>query len=121
MTIDEIAKDILKKEDNQLAKAFTMTVGSLLISNGIQPIIIKSLVSWDENDDLNKYIIRKEYNVTFDIDTAEHDKKVREDAIDELVSWIKHEEADGKIHSLDDYDRIAKQLKEQNDDKRTVD
>lgn len=38
--------------------------------------------------------------------------KSRADAIDELVSWIKHEEADGKIHSLDDYDRIAKQLKE---------
>lgn len=46
------------------------------------------------------------------IDVVEHDKKVREDTIDELVSWIKHEEAEGKIHSLDDYDRIAEYLKE---------
>lgn len=81
MTIEEIAEDILKQEDNQLARAFTMVIGSLLLSKGIQPIINKSIEEWNANDDLNKYIIRKEYNVTFDIDTSEHDKQIIAEAL----------------------------------------
>lgn len=89
MNIDELARDILKKEDDQLARAFTMVIGSLLTEKGIQPILNKSEVEWNENDDLNKYIIRREYNVTFDIDTTEHDAKVRAHAIDEFQEWLK--------------------------------
>lgn len=91
MTIEEIAKDISKREDEQLAKAFTMVIGSLLQSKGIQPIINKSIEEWNENDDLNKYIIRKEYNATFDIDTTEHDKQVREDAFKEVERAMYHQ------------------------------
>lgn len=79
MNLNEIAKEILKREDTEIAKAFTMVVASLLLSKGIQPIINKSLVEYDENDDINKYIIRHEYNVTFDIDTSEHDKTIRKE------------------------------------------
>lgn len=81
MDINEIASDILKREDDQLARAFTMTVAALLIDKGIQPIIEKTIEEWNQNDDLSKYIIRKEYKVTFDLDTSEHDAKV----IDEFM------------------------------------
>lgn len=37
----------------------------------------------------------------------------RERAIEETICFIKHEEAEGNIHSLDDYDRIAELVKEQ--------
>jgi len=90
MDINRIADDILKQENNQLAQAFTMVIGSLLLSKNINPIINKSCEEWNETDDLNKYIIRKEYNVTFDIDTSEHDAKVRADAIDECIQSIKN-------------------------------
>ena len=88
MNINEIAEDILKQENNQLAQAFTMVVASLLLSKNIQPIINKSLEEWDENDDLNKYIIRKTYNVTFDIDTSEHDEKIKNEAFEEFAEWL---------------------------------
>lgn len=90
MTIDEIAKDIQKKEDDKLARAFTLVIGSLLLSKGIQPIINKSSEVWNAKDDLSKYIIRKEYNVTFDLDTTEHDRQIREAAINECLSLVEH-------------------------------
>lgn len=89
MTLNEIANDILRQENNQLAQAFTMCIGSLLLSKGIQPVIEKSCEEWNANDDLNKYIIRKEYNATFDIDTTEHDKQIRADAIEECIKLVK--------------------------------
>lgn len=88
MTIDEIADDIIEKENYQLAKAFTMVISSLLLSKDFQPIITKTDAEYSLNDDFEKYIIRKEYNVIFDIDTTSHDKKVKNDAIDECIKLI---------------------------------
>ena len=88
MDINEITQDIIKKEDNELAKAFTMVVASLLLSKGIQPIMNKSEVEYSENDDLNQYIIRREYNVTFDIDTTKHDRQIRADERAKVLTEI---------------------------------
>lgn len=91
MDINEIANDIMKNEDNQLARAFTMTVGRMLTSKGIHPIVIKSPEHWVTDDDINSYIIRKEYNVTFDIDTTEHDKQIRKQVIKEIEDAMYHQ------------------------------
>lgn len=89
MDINEIAEDIIKQGNNQLATAFTMVIGGLLLQNDIQPIINKTCEEYSEDDDLNKYIIRKEYKATFDIDTYEHDKKVINEVIDAFVDKCK--------------------------------
>ena len=39
MTIDEITEKIIESKNNDIAKAFTMHIGSLLINNGIVPIM----------------------------------------------------------------------------------
>lgn len=89
MNLNEIANEIRKREDTEIAKAFTMVVANLLLSKGIQPVINKSLAEYDNNDDLNKHIIRQEYNVTFDIDTTEHDKTIRKEEREKTIEECK--------------------------------
>lgn len=89
MTINELAEDIIKQENNRLSQSFTMVIGSVLVSKGIQPVIEKSCEEWNENDDVNKYIIRKEYNVTFDIDTTEHDRQIYNKALEDFGKKMK--------------------------------
>ena len=76
MTLNEIAEDIVRQNDNKLAQAFAINISQILLSKGIQPIVNNVCEELEVNDDLNKYIIRKKYKVTFDVDTTEHDSKV---------------------------------------------
>lgn len=101
MTFNEIVNDILKKEDDQMARVFTMTISSLLISKGIQPIAIKSLDEWSiDDDDINKYVMRNRYKCTFDIDTSKHDAKVRADAINECCKLIEYAVSAGECKDI---------------------
>lgn len=77
MTINELADEILRKNDDALARAFTLCIGKLLVENGIIPIIRRVEEPEQFKTDKNAYIIRKKYNVTFDgLDCTEHDKRI---------------------------------------------
>lgn len=82
--IEKIAKDIRDREDKELALAFTNVVGSLLRENGVFVKTSRYEFEADNESDKNKYIIKKEYGVSFDgLDFTEHDK-VFEDKIELL-------------------------------------
>ena len=44
MTIDEITEKIIESKNNDIAKAFTMHIGSLLSNNGIVPVMTEYTV-----------------------------------------------------------------------------
>ena len=78
--IEKIAKDIRDREDNELALAFTNVVGSLLRDNGVVVKTSRYEFETDNETDKNKYIIKKEYGVSFDgLDFTEHDKKFKDE------------------------------------------
>ena len=82
--IEKIAKDIRDREDKKLALAFTNVIGSLLRENGVFVKTSRYELETDNEADKNKYIIKKEYRVSFDgLDFTEHDK-VFEDKIELL-------------------------------------
>ena len=78
--IEKIVKDIRDREDKELALAFTNVIGLLLRENGV---VVKTSRYEFENDnesDKNKYIIKKEYGVSFDgLDFTEHDKDFKDE------------------------------------------
>ena len=89
--IEKIAKDIRDREDREMGLAFTNVVGSLLRENGV--FVKTSRYEFETHNethnetDKNKYIIKKEYGVSFDgLDFTEHDKRF----IDE-IRQLKHE------------------------------
>lgn len=89
--IEKIAKDIRDREDKELALAFTSVVGSLLRENGV--VVKTSRYEFETHNethnetDKNKYIIKKEYGVSFDgLDFTEHDKRFKDE-----IKQIKHE------------------------------
>ena len=92
--IEKIVKDIRDREDKELALAFMNVIGLLLRENGV---VVKTSRYEFENDnesDKNKYIIKKEYGVSFDgLDFTEHDKKFN-DEIERLKKRI------GKLASI---------------------
>lgn len=82
--IEKIAKAIRDREDKELALAFTNVVGSLLRENGV--FVKTSRYEFETHNetynetDKNKYIIKKEYGVSFDgLDFTEHDKKFKDE------------------------------------------
>ena len=82
--IEKIAKDIRDREDKELALAFTNVIGLLLRENGVVVKTSRYELETDNEADKNKYIIKKEYGVSFDgLDFTEHDK-VFEDKIELL-------------------------------------
>ena len=86
--IEKIVKDIRDREDKELALAFTNVFGSLLRENGVVVKTSRYEFETDNEADKNKYIIKKEYGVSFDgLDFTEHDK-VFEDKIEELEKRI---------------------------------
>ena len=92
--IEKIAKAIRDREDKELALAFTNVVGSLLRENGVAVKTSRYELETDNEADKNKYIIKKEYGVSFDgLDFTEHDKKFN-DEIDSLKKRI------GKLASI---------------------
>ena len=78
--IEKIAKDIRDSEDKELALAFTNVVGSLLRENGVVVKTSRYEFETDNETDKNKYIIKKEYGVSFDgLDFTEHDKEFKDE------------------------------------------
>ena len=87
-TISKIAKDIQDREDREMALAFTNAVCSLLKENGVVVKTSRYEFETDNETDKNKYIIKKEYGVSFDgLDFTEHDKKFK-DEIKQLESEL---------------------------------
>ena len=86
--LEKIAKDIRDREDREMALAFTNVVGSLLKENGVVVKTSRYELETDNETDKNKYIIKKEYGVSFDgLDFTEHDKKFK-DEIKQLESEL---------------------------------
>ena len=113
MTIDEITDKIIESKNNDIAKAFTMHIGSLLINNGIVPI----MTEYTRNDvknitDADEYKLVMEYGVAFkELDCSKHDKEIYNKAIDDFVKMLYEEllYEDGLTEI--DVDYIAEQLK----------
>ena len=86
-TISKIAKDIQDREDREMALAFTNAVCSLLKENGVVVKTSRYELETDNEADKNKYIIKKEYGVSFDgLDFTEHDKRFKDE-----IRKLKHE------------------------------
>lgn len=128
MTIDEITEKIIESKNNDIAKAFTMQIGSLLINNGIVPIITEYTRNDIKNKtDTNEYKLVMEYGVAFkELDCSKHDKEIYNKAIDDFkeelfknservrpVGWLGYSE----IVTCEKIYDIAEQLKagEQNE------
>ena len=87
--LEKIAKDIRDREDKELALAFTNVIGLLLRDNGVVVKTSRYEFETDNETDKNKYIIKKEYGVSFDgLDFTEHDKRFK-DEIERLKRQIK--------------------------------
>ena len=94
MMIDEITEKIIESKNNDIAKAFTMHIGSLLINNGIVPV----MTEYTGNDvkiitDTNEYKLVMEYGIAFkELDCSKHDKEIYNKAIDDFVKLVhKHD------------------------------
>lgn len=124
MTIDEITEKIIKSKNNDIAKAFTMHIGSLLINNGIVPIMTEYTGNDVKNiTDRNEYKLVMEYGVAFkELDCSKHDKEIYNRALDDFAILMKesinHDWATTKISEQIIYNRlfdkcneIAEQLK----------
>jgi len=75
---DEIAEDIIKQQDHEMAMQFVKSIGMLLRENGVEPKITEYT---QENNASNKFEMR--YGCTIDgLDFTEHDK--------EFIDKIKH-------------------------------
>ena len=87
MTIYEIAEKIIESKNNDIAKAFTMHIGSLLINNGIVPIMTEYTGNDVKNiTDANEYKLVMKYGVAFKkLDCSKHDKEIYNKAIDDFV------------------------------------
>ena len=128
MTIDEIAEKIIESRNNDIAKAFTMHIGSLLINNGIVPV----MTEYTGNDvinitDINEYKLVTEYGVAFkELDCSKHDKEIYNKAIDDFVNNIKDELNCFEVKNLDtcvlfDFiDSKAEQLKVGGDNEQSI-
>ena len=86
--LEKIVKDIRDREDKELALAFTNVIGPLLRENGVVVKTSRYELETDNEANKNKYIIKKEYGVSFDgLDFTEHDKRFK-DEIESLKRQI---------------------------------
>ena len=121
MTIDEITEKIIESKNNDIAKAFTMHIGSLLINNGIVPIMTEYTRDDVENiTDTNEYKLVIEYGISFrELDCSKHDNEIYKKAIDDFVHKVKeHQYVLSDVINSKDYgmftvgiEQIAEQLK----------
>ena len=116
--IEKIVKDIRDREDKEMALAFTNVIGSLLRENGVVVKTSRYELETDNEADKNKYIIKKEYGVSFDgLDFTEHDK-VFEDKI-ELLNRNLNLQKDKRCETETERNYLAErfnQLKDENDE-----
>lgn len=91
MDIKRITDQIIEAKENMIARAFTIQITSLLIKNGIVPIMTEHREKDLESiTDKNRYKIVYKFGVTFDeLDTSKHDAKVKADAINDFQEWLK--------------------------------
>lgn len=108
--IERISKKITEEKDNLIARAFTYQISSLLLTNGIVPI----MTEYSFNDlktitDSDRYELVYELGVMFDsLDTTEHDKQIRAEVIAEIsreLHLLYGNEYEKKIRT-DEQDRI---------------
>ena len=121
MAIDEITEKIIESKNNDIAKAFTMHIGSLLINNGIVPIMTEYTRDDVENiTDTNEYKLVMEYGISFrELDCSKHDNEIYKKAIDDFVHKVKeHQYVLSDVINSKDYgmftvgiEQIAEQLK----------
>ena len=121
MTIDEITEKIIESKNNDIAKAFTMHIGSLLINNGIVPIMTEYTRDDVENiTDTNEYKLVMEYGISFkELDCSKHDNEIYKKAIDDFIQKVKeHQYVLSDVINSKDYgmftvgiEQIAEQLK----------
>ena len=88
MTIDEITEKIIESKNNDIAKALTMHIGSLLLNNGIVPVMTEYTGNDVKNiTDANEYKLVMEYGIAFkELDCTEHDKEIYNKALNNLVN-----------------------------------
>ena len=116
MMIDDIAEKIIESRNNDIAKAFTMHIGSLLLNNGIVPVMTEYTGNDVKNiTDTNEYKLVMEYGVAFkELDCSKHDKEIYNKALDDFVKFANTmptvEEEDGTIRPMW-LEEIAEQLK----------
>ena len=113
MMIDEITEKIIETRNNDIAKAFTMHIGGLLLNNGIVPIMTEYTGNDVKNiTDTNEYKLVMEYGVAFkELDCSMHDKEIYNKAIDDFVESVKNLIADSSVIRFKEIDEIAEQLK----------
>ena len=106
MTIDDIADKIIESKNNDIAKSFTMHIGSLLINNGIVPIMTEYTGNDVKNiTDTNEYKLVMEYGIAFkELDCSKHDNEIYNKAIDDFVNFASTmptvEQKDGTIRPM---------------------
>ena len=116
MTIDYITEKIIETRNNDIAKAFTMNIGSLLLNNGIVPVMTEYTGNDVKNiTDTNEYKLVMEYGVAFkELDCSKHDKEIYNKAIDDFVKFSNTmptvEEEDGEVRPMW-LEEMAEQLK----------
>ena len=88
ITIDDITEKIIESKNNDIAKAFTMHIGSLLINNGIVPIMTECTRNDVKNiTDTNEYKLVMEYGIAFkELDCSKHDKEIYNRALNNLIN-----------------------------------
>ena len=115
MTIEEITEKIIESRNNDIAKAFTLHISSLLLHNGIMPIMTEYTENDVENiEDANEYKIVMEYGIAFkELDCTEHDKKIYNKAIDDYNKELKEYLRRATVHYVSDtdFDYVSEQLK----------
>ena len=105
LTIDDITEKIIETRNNDIAKAFTMHIGSLLLNNGIVPVM-KEYTGNDVKNitDTNEYKLVMEYGVAFkELDCSKHDKEIYNKAIYDFVKFantMPTVEVDGEIRPM---------------------
>ena len=105
ITIDDITEKIIETRNNDIAKAFTMHIGGLLLNNGIVPVMTEYTGNDVKNiTDTNEYKLVMEYGVAFEeLDCSKHDKEIYNKAIDDFVNFantMPTVEVDGEIRPM---------------------
>lgn len=111
-SMNDIAREIAEKQDAVVCKAFTISITKLLRENGIVPIMTQTEQECETQYDKSRVVIKRSFGVYFnDLDTSEHDIKVRADTIEECIRTVKSDCMIDSSTALE-VSRVLKRLKE---------